>query len=176
MFSSIDSERPTTGDHGRLERAGIGVVDLTSTRTHNGAWRQLQAQCAGAISKLKWNDFLVIDYEGGQDTPAAWVRTGPRGVECAVTSAGQLAPEVWPHHTEFFEENRWRPPAGADQPWTSGPHDPPEAARRVIAALRDGRECLDPYDFHWGAGSFPVPEGVTGTLTIINPERASPEN
>lgn len=174
MSFTIDSGQSTTGDRHRLERADIAVVDATSTRRLEGAWGRLQTQCAKAIRELKWNDFLVVDYDlapADADTPAAWIRTGPKGAECAVTSAQQLSAEEWPFHAEHFQEHGWRAPAGTDQPWTSGPHDPLDAALRVITALRDGRECRDPFGFHWGAGSFPVPEGVTGTLTIIDPER-----
>ena len=89
----------------------------------------------------------------------------------AVSSAHQLPPEEWPHRTEYFENAGWNLPLAPDQPWTSGPHEPEEAAHRVLTALRDGRSCDDPYAFHWGTGSFPVPEGRTGTLTVIDPEQ-----
>ncbi|WP_016997301.1 hypothetical protein [Kocuria atrinae] len=82
-----------------------------------------------------------------------------------------MPPEAWPHRTEFFENAQWNHPLATDQPWTSGPHEPAEAAHRVLAALRHGRACDDPYAFHWGTGSFPVPEGRTGTLTVIDPDQ-----
>lgn len=174
MCPTVNPETPVPGGRHRLERAGIGVVDITEPCHSAAEWEKLQALFAGAIVDLLWNDFLVLEYDGapaGSDTPAAWVRTGPGGAECAVSSAHQLPPEAWPHRTEYFENAGWNLPLAPDQPWTSGPHEPEEAAHRVLTALRDGRSCDDPYAFHWGTGSFPVPEGRTGTLTVIDPEQ-----
>ncbi|MDO5366955.1 hypothetical protein [Kocuria sp.] len=174
MSPTVNPETPVPGARHRLERAGIGVVEVTELCPPATEWEELEHLLTVAIAQLLWNDFLVIEYDhtpATSDTPAAWVRTGPGGAECAVSSARQLPPEAWPHHTEFFEASGWRRPLGVDQPWTSGPHPPEEAARRVLTALRHGRSCNNPYAFHWGTGSFPVPEGHTGTLTVINPEQ-----
>lgn len=179
MSPTVDPETPFPGARHRLERAGIGVVDVTEAKRPSTEWERLEVLFTEAIENLLWNDFLVIEYDGAPataETPAAWVRTGPGGAECAVSSAHQLPPEAWPHHTEFFESAQWRHPLGTDQPWTSGPHAPAEAARRIIAALRHGRACDDPYAFHWGTGSFPVPEGRTGTLTVIDPDQPAAPN
>lgn len=178
MSPTISPETPVPGGRHRLERAGIGVVDVTESSQPVDEWERLEALFAKAIEELLWNDFLILEYDGAptdSDTPAAWVRTGPGGAECAVSSARQLPPEAWPHRTEFFENAHWNRPLATDQPWTSGPHEPAEAAHRVLAALRHGRACDDPYAFHWGTGSFPVPEGRTGTLTVIEPDQSATE-
>lgn len=170
-------EKPVTGGLRRLERAGIGVVDTTQPSRSAAEWEKLEILLASAIEELLWNDFLVIEYDGAPpdaETPAGWVRTGPGGVECAVSSAQQLPPESWPHDSAHFESAGWRPPLTPDRPWTSGPHEPTEAAQRLLSALRFGRSCEDPFAFHWGTGTFPVPEGRTGTLTVIDPAQPDP--
>lgn len=174
MSPTVNPETPVPGARHRLERAGIGVVEVAEVGPLTTEWEKLANLFAVAIEELLWNDFLVIEYDdapAASETPAAWVRTGPGGAECAVSSARQLPPEVWPHCTEVFEAAGWRSPLGTDQPWTSGPHPPAEAALRVLTALRHGRLCDNPYAFHWGTGSFPAPEGRTGTLALIDPEQ-----
>lgn len=161
------------GRHG-LERAGIGVVDLSGPAHRHRAWQRLIHLLARSMRELAWNDFLILDYDAaapGQETPAAWFRTGPRGVECAVSSVAGPTPVTWPQHPDYFRRTGWLDPVGPGQPWTSGPHEPREAAERALAALREGRECCDPYGFHWGTGSYPVPETTTGILTAIGTNR-----
>lgn len=79
MCPTVNPETPVPGGRHRLERAGIGVVDITEPCHSAAEWEKLQALFAGAIVDLLWNDFLVLEYDGapaGSDTPAAWVRTG----------------------------------------------------------------------------------------------------
>ena len=171
MRRHADSQRPTPRGRQGMERAGIGVVDLAGPAGPDQPWQRLAGLLARALRELAWNDFLILDHDAapGRDTPAAWFRTGPRGVECAVSSVADPARASWPEHPGYFRANGWLDPLGTGQPWTSGPHAPHEAAGRALAALREGRGCTDPYGLHWGTGSYPVPEGTTGTLTVIDP-------
>lgn len=172
MRRHAGSQRPVPRG---LERAGIGVVDLTEPARPDGAWQRLGRLLARAMRELAWNDFLILDYDAapGQETPAAWFRTGPRGVECAVSSVADPTGASWPEHPEYFRAGGWLDPLELGQPWTSGPHAPHEAAERALAALREGRECTDPYGFHWGTGSYPAPEYTTGNLTVIDPDHGA---
>ncbi len=82
MSPTVNPETPVPGGRHRLERAGIGVVDVTESCQSVAEWEKLEALFAGAIEELLWNDFLVLEYDGAptdSDTPAAWVRTGRAG-------------------------------------------------------------------------------------------------
>lgn len=141
MSRTANPETTLPGARHRLERAGTGVVEVTEICPPATEWEQLENLFTTANAELLWNDFLVIEYDdapAASDTPAARVRTGSGGAECAVRSTRQLPPDAWPQRTEFFEASGWRQLLGSDQPWTSGPQPPAEAAHRDSHGHRPG--------------------------------------
>ena len=77
MSPTVNPETPVPGARHRLERAGIGVVEVTELCPPATEWEELEHLLTVAIAQLLWNDFLVIEYDhtpATSDTPAAWVR------------------------------------------------------------------------------------------------------
>ncbi|MGY4843675.1 hypothetical protein ACW9PK_02665 [Kocuria sp. MNB10] len=166
-----------------LRRAGIGVVLARVASAVPDPpvcpWSRLESVLTGAIAGMLWNDFLMVEYdppEGTPDVPAAWVRTGPRGVQCALQRVAGRSAAATHGPAEFTgpwcpaERLRswgWDDPTAPGRPWTCGPCLPRAAARSVLAGMRSHRACGDPYEFHWGVGSLPAPEITASRLLAL---------
>lgn len=135
-------------------------------------WDRLVAAVQAALGDLQRGEFLLVEFVEVDGVPAwspwPYAQGAPAGDGwyCEAVSAAHLPPAQWPLDELALRRSGWHAPAGADGNWYRQEGDADDAARFMVGALRDSRDCQDPSRFRWQVLTLPTGPG-SGTPSLV---------
>lgn len=132
------------------------------------AWVRAGEFICELLANIPRNRSVQVQYGGPSDgsiRPYAQGTRGADGVWCEIVSERFLPGEQWPIDTEYLEAEDWLTPDDEVPQWCKEKVEIHDAGHVILAGLRHGRLCPDPWQLRWSTRQFlegPGPDhGVT---------------
>jgi hypothetical protein len=137
------------------------------------AWVRAGEFICELLANMPRNRSVQIQYgdpSDGSIRPYAQGTRGVNGVWCEIVSERFLPGEQWPIDTEYLEAEDWLIPDDEVPQWCKEKVEIHDAGHVILAGLRHGRLCPDPWQLRWSTRQFlegPGPDhGVTLEATL----------
>ena len=122
-------------------------------------WHDLAVLVAAELDGLRWNQFLIVDYDLVRLRGAglyAQASRQPSGYYCEVVSGEVLREHVWPFDPAALTRGGWCPPDASTSNWfLTGVPSALIAGGLLLRSLVEARGCDDPDLIFLTVGSHP---------------------